>query len=245
MLYVLSDIHGQKRRFDSILRQIDLQPEDTLYVLGDVIDRNPDGIRILRQLMAMPNARLLLGNHEHMMLDALWYPSDLPKAEQPCYREQRIKLWYRNGGKVTHDYLKRLSKPLRAEIFAYLDRLPLNEEVSVNGKRFLLVHAAPVKLFEQYRPFTKYTVEKAFAVWYRFDAAEQYPCEETVVFGHTKTSRFQPGEPLRIWHGPGLIGIDCGSSVPEWNDPASTQKGRLACLRLDDMKEFYSQENPL
>ena len=44
MIYVLSDIHGQKRRFESIMKHINLQPEDTLYVLGDVIDRNPDGI---------------------------------------------------------------------------------------------------------------------------------------------------------------------------------------------------------
>ena len=71
MIYVLSDIHGQKRRFDSILKQIDLRPADTLYVLGDVIDRYPHGIKILRQLMSMPNAKLILGNHERMMLDAL------------------------------------------------------------------------------------------------------------------------------------------------------------------------------
>lgn len=55
MIYVLSDIHGQKRRFESIMKQINLQAEDTLYVLGDVIDRNPDGIKILRKLMTMPN----------------------------------------------------------------------------------------------------------------------------------------------------------------------------------------------
>ena len=45
MTYVMSDIHGNMRRFDSVMKQIDLQPEDTLYVLGDVIDRYPDGIR--------------------------------------------------------------------------------------------------------------------------------------------------------------------------------------------------------
>lgn len=44
MIYVMSDIHGQKRRFDSVMKQINLQPDDTLYILGDVIDRNPDGI---------------------------------------------------------------------------------------------------------------------------------------------------------------------------------------------------------
>ena len=50
MIYVMSDIHGQKRRFDSVMRQIGLRAEDTLYVLGDVIDRNPDGIGILRRM---------------------------------------------------------------------------------------------------------------------------------------------------------------------------------------------------
>ena len=42
MIYVMSDIHGNLRRFNSIMEQINLTPDDTLYVLGDVIDRYPD-----------------------------------------------------------------------------------------------------------------------------------------------------------------------------------------------------------
>ena len=57
MIYVMSDIHGNSKRFDSILNQINLQPEDTLYILGDVVDRYPDGIRILRRIMKMPNVK--------------------------------------------------------------------------------------------------------------------------------------------------------------------------------------------
>ena len=68
MIYVLSDIHGNAKNFDAILQQICLQPEDSLYILGDVIDRHPDGIRILRKIMSMPNAKMLLGNHEYMKL---------------------------------------------------------------------------------------------------------------------------------------------------------------------------------
>ena len=56
MIYVMSDIHGQKRRFDSVMRQIGLRAEDTLYVLGDVIDRNPDGIGILEERQASATA---------------------------------------------------------------------------------------------------------------------------------------------------------------------------------------------
>ena len=61
MTYVVSDIHGNLPQFRSILKQIRLQPGDTLYILGDVIDRHPDGIRILRMIMGMPNAKMLLG----------------------------------------------------------------------------------------------------------------------------------------------------------------------------------------
>ena len=38
MIYVLSDIHGNLKNFNSIMDQINLQETDTLYVLGDVID---------------------------------------------------------------------------------------------------------------------------------------------------------------------------------------------------------------
>ena len=55
MTYVLSDIHGNLQRFKSIMAQINLQTNDTLYVLGDVIDRYAEGIKILRQIMRMPN----------------------------------------------------------------------------------------------------------------------------------------------------------------------------------------------
>lgn len=71
MIYVTSDIHGNMYRFNSILAQIKLQPNDTLYILGDVIDRKPDGIRILRKIMSTLNLKELLENHKYMTLCAL------------------------------------------------------------------------------------------------------------------------------------------------------------------------------
>ena len=62
----MSDIHGRKDRFDDILKQIKLTKNDTLYILGDVIDRNPDGITILKYIMHKPNIKMLLGNHEYI-----------------------------------------------------------------------------------------------------------------------------------------------------------------------------------
>lgn len=243
MIYVLSDIHGQKRRFDSIMKQINLQPEDTLYILGDVIDRNPYGIQILRKIMKMPNMKMLLGNHELMMLDALYYPHDDYKFGWQFRKEELLRRWYHNGGDITHRYLKHIRKDIRTEIFEFLDHLPLNVEITVANKKYILTHAAPIKIFEGMRLRTSFDEEKMFAVWHRFQGWEEYPCEETVIFGHTPTYHFQRACcPMDIWHGKGLIGIDCGASYPEGEDPWSGRRGRLACLRLDDMKEFYSEE---
>lgn len=112
MIYVMSDIHGNMRRFNSIMEQINLQPEDTLYILGDVIDRHPNGLRILRKLMVMPNAKMLLGNHEYMMLQTLGegYDNDSFYDSDSAHR---YDLWYRNGGEVTHRHWKHLRKDLR------------------------------------------------------------------------------------------------------------------------------------
>ena len=66
MHYVISDIHGCYEKYRGILQAIRLRSEDTLYVLGDVVDRGPDGIRILQDMMGRANVYPILGNHEFM-----------------------------------------------------------------------------------------------------------------------------------------------------------------------------------
>lgn len=226
MIYVLSDIHGHEKRFASILKQINLQPEDTLYVLGDVIDRHPGGIRILRQIMAMPNSKMLLGNHEYMMLRALGEPVD-DNIDDGRAREH----WYRNGGRLTHLHWKCIRKTLRREILDYLHNLPLQYSIEVNGQKYLLVHAATAEGFDGQLPYLNPT---HYAVWKRLEAG-QWDGEEILVFGHTPTRHYRDLWPMEIWHGENCIGIDCGCGYPEGG------QGRLACLRLDDGKVFYSE----
>lgn len=229
MVYVLSDIHGNECRFNSILKQIDLQPEDTLCVLGDVIDRHPGGIRILRRLMAMPNAKMILGNHEYMMLRALGSPYDDNLDDG-----RALEHWYRNGGRVTHNHLKLLRKQKRKEIVDYLLSLPLSIDIEVNGTAYKLVHGAPE---ESYSAEPKYKNKIHYAVWKRLDINDELSGEYTLIFGHTPTRYYQDKVPMELWYGERRIGIDCGCGYPE-GDPL----GRLACLRLDDGKVFYSQE---
>ena len=229
MVYVLSDIHGNERRFDSVLEQIRLEPQDRLYVLGDVIDRHPGGIRILRRLMGMPNAKLILGNHEYMMLRALGHPVDDNYDDGTA-----LAHWYRNGGGVTHAQWEILPDMYQRAMLRYLRELPLNREVQVNGQRYLLAHGAPAALWKDNED-PRYVSEQHFAVWKRLKDLQDPLKDAILIFGHTPTRNYQDCVPMEIYRGAGCIGIDCGCGYPE-----DSPEGRLACLRLDDGKVFYS-----
>ena len=233
MIYVLSDIHGNLQRFESIMKQINLQPDDTLYILGDVVDRNPDGIKILRKLMKMPNVKMLIGNHEYMMLNAVGHCKNAAEEKENTNWKQR-RLWYNNGGRITHDRLKRITLEQCAELFQFIRALPTNIEVEVNGIKYKLVHASPEENYmTQYWYSEDYKNQREFAVWERWNEMHPIPEGYTLIFGHTPTCYFQTVEPWSIWKGENAIGIDCGGAY---------EGGRLGCLRLDDMKEFYSEE---
>lgn len=222
MIYVMSDIHGREARYRDILRQIHLTAGDHLYILGDVIDRAPGGLRILRDTMKKPNITLLLGNHEHMMLEALTQPGT----------ELEWRRWYRNGGEYTHRPFMHCSRAYREEVLSYIRGLPLNIEVTVNGARYLLVHGAPAETYDP--EHSALDSEVRHAVWTRLTVDEPLPEGRTIIFGHTPVSKYGVSS-WQIYHGNRRIGIDCGC--------ASGSQGRLGCLRLDDMKEFYSDRS--
>ena len=222
MTYLMSDIHGDIAAFSSILSQIGMTKDDHLYIIGDVIDRGPDSIELLRRVRSMQNTTFLMGNHEYMMINRLRHPHDFFP----------MRLWYTNGGEDTEDQFLRLPEGEREELLRYLENLPVQEEISVNSKTFILVHACPMEKYKALQDH--YESETECAVWERLDPRTKLPHGKTVVFGHTPTRHFQAVKGrMRIYFGDSRIGIDCGCAYP-W------RHGQLGCLRLDDMKEFYS-----
>lgn len=243
MTYVMSDIHGNFDRFISVMDKINLQSNDELYILGDVIDRYPQGIEILRcRIIKESNIHMLLGNHELMMYKSLC-SCDEDNSEFVGQRNRMIDVWYKNGGDVTHEAYSLLSKHDKDEILEYIESLPLNIEISVNGRNFLLAHSAPSHYFHSRMNYSKLKNEKEFCTWYRILKSDPVPDGYTLIFGHTPTSFYNTEltdkESLKVYFGENKIGIDCGSAYSS----AGPLKGRLACIRLDDMKVFYSTEN--
>ena len=115
----------------------------------------------------------------------------------------------------------------RLEIVTFLKNLPLHYEITINDKAYWLTHC----LIKNSLGFTDSIIK-----FNRIENDLEINDDYTVIFGHTPTKYYQNNNPLEVFYGQNRIGIDCGSSYP--ND--SEFKGRLCCIRLDDMKVFYS-----
>lgn len=243
MKYVLSDIHGNKKNWDSILQKINLQDTDDLYVLGDVIDRHPYGIEILQDIMSRKNVHMLMGNHEYMMIRALFTPYSDEHQRLKAYTQWAYSA---NGGNVTLEAFDKLPADQQDQIEEFLESLPLYFDVITdNGAAFKLCHCTLPELYIPYRtanPDMIYHDEIEFSVWERGTIGTLATIEDfTTVFGHTCTLYLDETiqKDIQVVQIGSAIGIDCGSGFPD--DPGFPYQGRLACLRLDDMEVVYSE----
>jgi len=70
MIYLVGDLQGCCSPFERLLQTIDFSPSrDHIYVLGDLVNRGPDSLGVLRRLRELDNAATcLLGNHDLHLL---------------------------------------------------------------------------------------------------------------------------------------------------------------------------------
>jgi serine/threonine protein phosphatase 1 len=94
-VYAIGDIHGRLDLFDRLLSLIEEDTHrrpsmpTTIILLGDLIDRGPDSAGVIRRAMNPPawaRMRVIKGNHEAAMLDALGGDRKM------------LGIWTKNGG---------------------------------------------------------------------------------------------------------------------------------------------------
>lgn len=215
--YVISDIHGHYNEFLKMLDLISFSDKDKLYILGDIIDRGPCSIEMIKYVMGKENLIMLMGNHEHMMLDYI----------NGCY-EYDSSTWHSNGGHKTYDEFLYLSIEETQAISNWLANLPATLTITVNKQEYVLSHAFP---------FSK---DVNRIVWDRIDPYEDNLsifAKEGVVYiiGHTPLTHYIKNEPVKILkaYDERLWYIDGGAAH------LNNKNARLCCIRLDDLKEFY------
>lgn len=230
MLYAMSDLHGEYQKYLAMLEKIKFSQEDTLYLLGDLVDRGPEPVKILQDIIQRPNVYPLLGNHEVMAIyilkQLLVEVTEETISQVDTYLMENIFLWQRNGGGVTLEQFQALPLRERRQLLEFLEGFGWYETVDVGERAFLLVHAG----LGNYRPGKKleeYSLEELTMV--RPDYQTQYFPDDSiyVLSGHTPT-KLLSGK-WEIYHSHNNIVLDCGAAIG----------GRLACLCLDTMEEFY------
>lgn len=233
MTYVISDLHGYPlERFKKLLKKAEFSDDDFLYILGDVIDRNGDGgVEMLCWLMEQSNIKLILGNHEAMLLSCEFVFDEITNESIDAMTSEKLQIlnnYMFNGGDVTLAYLRQLSKKSPetiADIFDYLQDAPLYETASIEDNDFLLVHSG-LDNFDKSKKIYEY--EGHDLLWCRPKLDDEYFDDIITVFGHTPTVYYGNEYKGKIIKTKTWIDIDAGAG--SGIEPV--------LLRLDDFKEF-------
>ena len=230
--YVMSDIHGDYDSYMKMLDKIQFSDSDTMYIIGDIMDRGEHPIKVLLDVMSRPNVVFIIGNHELMFCECLKFL--LKEVTEESINEidedtlEALNNWLFNGAEPTIREFRELSFDKRKQVKDFILDSDVYEEISVAGKDYLLVHAG----FDNFSPdkeLWEYEIEEL--VWRRPDYHTVFFKDKHVIMGHTPTQLIEEApNPGYIYHCGNNIVIDCGCSMP---------RGRLGCLRLDDGEEFY------
>ncbi len=232
--YVISDIHGELKQLKTLLKKINFSDEDTLYILGDVVDRGPNPIKALQYLMTFPNVVCIVGNHEIMCLSNLkLLMNELTDEFLDNLSEKDLALlsdWTINGAETTMDEFAKLSLEEKGDIVDFLGEFIAYDKVSAGGKEYLLVHAG-INNFSRRKHMDDYDIHDL--VWTRVDYEKAYFKDIITVSGHTPTQLIEDNpKPGYIYKSNNHVAIDCG---------ACFKGGRLAAYCLDTGEEFYSR----
>lgn len=231
MTYVISDIHGEYSKFVRMLEVINFTDDDEMFILGDIVDRGAEPVKILQYIIDKPNIIPLMGNHEAMAISVLRRLNvEITEENAESHIDRQdisdIMSYMSEGGGTTLQDFRELPSSERELLISFMEDFSLYEVIDVGERTFVLVHAG-LGNFRNGKKLSEYTVEELIQTCP--DPERQYFEDGAVyvVCGHTPTKLLSGRWETYRTHN--NIFIDCGA----------TFGSRLACLCLDDMKEYY------
>lgn len=227
--YCVNDIHGMYEKYLPLLDKIGFSDEDTLYIIGDLVDRGPKPMALLRDVMGRKSVVALAGSHDllaAMFLKKLIYGGGKEDLDEKAV--MGIFLWRQDGGASTLADFHKLSVSERQDIVDWLRELELYREIEVGGETYVLVHAGLGQNADPARVLDDYDLDAYLFERPNYDK-EVYP-DKYIVSGHAPT-RLIPGNPNpdRIYRDNRHIAIDCGCVFG----------GKLGAICMDTGEEYY------
>lgn len=228
MIYAMSDLHGCYEKYLKMLEKINFGAEDTLYVLGNIIDRGSGGIKILMDMMTRDNVIVIRGNHDELgykVMKFISQPSDMYESEKimPLYR-----IWLLDGGMSTFNEFMRLSADEQNKLLSYMSSFLFYKEITVNGRKFFMAHTVPKKAEMQ----DPEKMPRHLFIDGEPEYEKEYFPDEYIVTGHTPTGLIDEKYTGKIMRANNHIAIDCGAI---FGNP-------LGCICLDTLEEFYVED---
>lgn len=182
--FAFSDLHSQYNLWEQIKNYI--KPSDTVFCLGDTIDRGDCAFEIFNEIMATPNIILLRGNHENFICtigkEFLNYPANFIP-----YGTRRMNIWLYNGAEKTIDAFFKMTIEERKALIDKINNLPTHiEYTNKNGDIIYLCHAG-----RQPYDIEKINIDGSNFIWDRTHLMDEEwfgKENEYCVHGHTPVS---------------------------------------------------------
>ncbi len=226
MDYCIADIHGHYALFCRLLDAVGFNEGDRLFVLGDIIDKGPDSVRLAKFLFSMPNAFCIVGNHEYDFLK--YYRALMRQTEDYESVLEKLRGSFRDGALLDWETVDRF------------DRLPFYVETDA----FIGVHAGMPLENGKLLPFSRATCEQ-LVYDRRFKDADVLPQgSKCVLFGHTPV-RYLTGRDEILFY-PRADDSREGRGVADFCkvhlDTGVYLSGVLGCVAADTGRCFYVRE---
>ena len=229
MTYAVANLHGCFSKFKKLLKQINFNDNDVMYVIGDIVDYGEEPIELLCDLSMRYNVIPILGECDFRAFEMLTELDKMLGGASPDPEViGKMTEWIQEGGAKTMEGFKALDEDMKEGVLEYLEDMSLYEEVTVKGKKYVLVHAG-IADFDEDAELDDYMPEDFISE--PMDADRKYFSDAALIAGHTPTYEISGAEHGKIYRGEYGILVNCGVAFGE----------SLGCLRLEDGKEFYAR----
>lgn len=223
MNYIVSDIHGEYGLFCRLMDKVGFSGGDRLFVLGDILGKGADELRLARLIFSMPEATVIAGNHEY---DFIKHYRALVSGYGEEAAVERARDYFADG------------KLFSPELAAAFDSLPFYIET----EDFVGVHAGlPLSRDGGVVPPGEARREQ-LVYDRRFKDPDVLPRgSKCVVFGHTPTRYVSDRDDILFYGAEGEKsgGGELSDYVKIHIDTGVYLSGVLGCLCADGCRAFY------